>query len=97
MTNMGQSHGNVTADRFVLIRIEGMHCHKCEQSIKKTLQRMPGVHEVEVDFASGAVVNVTQGKKLQAATLPKKLLDLLDAGGVYPLLERQGIIAPVEK
>ena len=31
------------------------------------------------------------------ATLPNKLLDLLDAGGVYPLLERQGIIAPVEK
>ena len=53
MTNMSQSHGNVTADRFVLIRIEGMHCHKCEQSIKKALQRMPGVHEVEVDFASG--------------------------------------------
>ena len=51
----------------------------------------------EVDFANGVVVNVTQGKKLQAATLPKKLLDLLDAGGVYPLLERQGIIAPVEK
>ena len=53
MTNIGQSHRNVTADRFVLIRIEGMHCHKCEQSIKKALQRMPGVHEVEVDFASG--------------------------------------------
>ena len=53
MTNIGQSHRNVTADRFVLIRIEGMHCHKCEQSIKKTLQRMPGAHEVEVDFASG--------------------------------------------
>jgi copper chaperone CopZ len=44
---------DVHADRFVLIRIEGMHCHKCEQMIKKQLQRRPGVHEVEVDFASG--------------------------------------------
>ena len=44
---------DVNADRFVLIRIEGMHCHKCEQMIKKQLQRRPGVHEVEVDFASG--------------------------------------------
>jgi Cu+-exporting ATPase len=44
---------DVNTDRFVLIRIEGMHCHKCEQSIKKHLQRRPGVHEVEVDFASG--------------------------------------------
>jgi copper chaperone CopZ len=43
----------VDGDRFVLIRIEGMHCHRCEQAIKKTLQRKPGVHEVEVDFASG--------------------------------------------
>jgi copper chaperone CopZ len=44
---------DVQSDRFVLIRIEGMHCHKCEQMIKKQLQRRPGVHEVEVDFASG--------------------------------------------
>jgi Cu+-exporting ATPase len=43
----------VAADRFVFIRVEGMHCHKCEVGIKKTLQRLPGVHEVEVDFASG--------------------------------------------
>ena len=49
----------------------------------------------EIDFESGVVVNVTQGKKLQASTLPRKLLDLLEAGGVYPLLERQGIISPV--
>ena len=49
----GDRGTGVRADRFVLIRIEGMHCHKCEQSIKKTLQRMPGVQEVEVDFASG--------------------------------------------
>ena len=51
----------------------------------------------EVDFLAGTVRNVTQGKSLQASTLPKKLLDLLDAGGVYPLLERQGIIDPVAK
>ena len=47
------SSNQVDGDRFVLIRIEGLHCHRCEQAIKKTLQRMPGVHECEVDFASG--------------------------------------------
>ncbi len=51
----------------------------------------------EADFANGVVKNVTQGTTLQAATLPQKLLDLLDAGGVYPLLEREGIIAPLRK
>jgi copper chaperone CopZ len=46
---MGTSQG----DQFVMIKIEGMHCHRCEQSIKKALGEVPGVHEVEVDFLSG--------------------------------------------
>ena len=44
---------NPQGDQFVIINIEGMHCHRCEQSIKKALQGNPGVHEVEVDFLSG--------------------------------------------
>jgi Cu+-exporting ATPase len=44
---------DVTRDQLAVIRIEGMHCHKCEQSIQKTLQSFAGVHEVEVDFNSG--------------------------------------------
>lgn len=43
----------VPRDQFAVIRIEGMHCHKCEQAIQKLLAQHPGVHEVEVDFASG--------------------------------------------
>lgn len=41
------------ADEFVMIRIEGMHCHRCQQTIQKSLGLIPGVHEVEVDFPSG--------------------------------------------
>ena len=47
------SQSDVARDQLAVIRIEGMHCHKCEQSIQKSLQALPGVHEVEVDFASG--------------------------------------------
>jgi copper chaperone CopZ len=43
---------DVGHDQLALIRIEGMHCHKCEQSIAKALKSFPGVHEVEVDFPS---------------------------------------------
>ena len=39
-------------DQFVMIKIEGMHCHRCEQSIKKAIAANDGVHEVEVDFPS---------------------------------------------
>lgn len=44
---------NVGGDQLALINIEGMHCHKCELAIQKALSRLPGVHEVEVDFNSG--------------------------------------------
>jgi len=44
---------NVAHDDLAVIRIEGMHCHRCEQSIQKALTAKPGVREVEVDFASG--------------------------------------------
>ena len=47
---MGLDVGN---DKLLLIKIEGMHCHKCENAIQKALASNPGVHEVEVDFASG--------------------------------------------
>ena len=47
----------------------------------------------EVDFLAGTVVNATKGTVLPAKKLPTKLLDLLAAGGVYPLLEKEGIIA----
>ena len=44
---------DVTKDQLAVIRIEGMHCHKCEQAIQNALTRFDGVHEVEVDFNSG--------------------------------------------
>ena len=61
----------------------------------------PGVSDLfaegeiaQVDFTSGAVRNKTTGKALKARVLPPKLLDLLQAGGIYPLLELKGIIEP---
>ena len=48
-----QAAAQVARDQLALIRIEGMHCHRCEQSISKALAAYPGVHEVEVDFNSG--------------------------------------------
>jgi len=61
----------------------------------------PGVYDAfnegevaEVDFDTGEVRNATTGKTMKGATLPPKLLDLLKAGGIYPLLEKEGLIAP---
>ena len=61
----------------------------------------PGVHDAfeegdtaEVDFDSSTVKNVTRGKTLAGRTIPPKLLDLVKAGGIYPLLEKEGLIGP---
>lgn len=48
----------------------------------------------QVNFLEGTIRNVTSGKTLNAKVLPAKLLDLLQAGGIYPLLEQKGIIEP---
>ena len=48
----------------------------------------------EVDFDTGSVRNATTNKALNGVCLPPKLLDLLKAGGIYPLLEKEGLIAP---
>ena len=37
-------------EQLCLIKIEGMHCHSCESTLQRTLARIPGVFEAEVDF-----------------------------------------------
>ena len=47
----------------------------------------------EVNFDAATVRKVTNGKKLDAVALPESLLALLKAGGIYPLMEKDGLIA----
>ncbi len=44
---------DVGSDQLAVIKVEGMHCHRCEQSVQKALEQFDGVHEVEVDFPTG--------------------------------------------
>jgi 3-isopropylmalate/(R)-2-methylmalate dehydratase small subunit len=50
--------------------------------------------EALVDFDAGVVTNVTRGKSLEGRTIPPQLLKIVDAGGIFALLEREGCIAP---
>ena len=49
-----------------------------------------------VDFPGATVRSMKSGKTLSAKGLPAKLLDLLEAGGIYALLEKKGIIEPLQ-
>jgi 3-isopropylmalate/(R)-2-methylmalate dehydratase small subunit len=48
----------------------------------------------EVSLADFTVRNMATGKVLNALPIPKNLLALMRGGGIYPVLERQGLIAP---
>jgi 3-isopropylmalate/(R)-2-methylmalate dehydratase small subunit len=62
----------------------------------------PGVSELfgeegqiaEVSLGDLTVRNITTGKTLTALPVPGNLLTLMRGGGIYPVLERQGLIAP---
>jgi copper chaperone CopZ len=66
---------DVARDQFALIRIEGMHCHRCEQTIQKSLTSIGGVHEVEVDFASGQASVLFDPASVSISSLMKAVND----------------------
>lgn len=49
----------------------------------------------EIEFESFRVRNASREAECKAAAMPEALLDILRAGGIYPLLEKEGKIAPV--
>jgi 3-isopropylmalate/(R)-2-methylmalate dehydratase small subunit len=51
----------------------------------------------EVSFDAFEVRNADTGESCRTAPMPAPLLDVLKAGGIYPLLEKEGKIAPVQK
>jgi 3-isopropylmalate/(R)-2-methylmalate dehydratase small subunit len=48
----------------------------------------------EVDFDGAKVTNVTSGKSLPMREIPAPLLKIVEAGGIFSLLEKEGAIAP---
>ena len=48
----------------------------------------------EVDFDGAKVTNLTSGKSLPMREIPAPLLKIVEAGGIFSLLEKEGAIAP---
>ena len=67
---------DVSQDQFALIRIAGLHCHRCEVAIQRALLAHAGVNEVEVDFASGQASVLYDGR----ATIEQMMRAVDDAG-----------------
>jgi 3-isopropylmalate/(R)-2-methylmalate dehydratase small subunit len=48
----------------------------------------------EVDFDNANVTNATKGRSLPMRQIPPPLLKIVEAGGIFSLLEKEGAIAP---
>jgi 3-isopropylmalate/(R)-2-methylmalate dehydratase small subunit len=49
----------------------------------------------EVDFDTCRITNKTIGQTAEAPPVPEQLRTVLEAGGIHPLLEAEGKIAPL--
>ncbi|HYO09776.1 MAG TPA: heavy metal-associated domain-containing protein [Tepidisphaeraceae bacterium] len=67
---------DVGADQLAIIRISGMHCHKCEQTVQKSLMQHPGVHEVEVDFNSAQASVLYDHDQVNVKTLTDAIAEV---------------------
>lgn len=68
---------NVGRDDLAVIKIDGMHCHRCEVAIQKALSALPGVREVEVDFNSGQASVLHDKSRVSI----RQLMDAVNAAG----------------
>ncbi len=61
----------------VRLKVQGMHCGGCAQSIKRLLEREPGVASAEVSFEAGEALVQFDPARLA----PQRLTDLLAPAG----------------
>ena len=79
--------------------LNGLFMRNCVNFAFPALE-CPGVHaaftegeEAEVDFDRAQVRNTSRSTALTGKPLPPPLMALVQAGGVYQLLEKEGLIA----
>jgi copper chaperone len=59
----------LAATKTSKIRVEGMHCNKCAQSIAKALKATPGVEQVNVSFENGEAIVQFDDQKVSEAQI----------------------------
>lgn len=45
--------------------------------------------EIEVDLRAGTIKNLTTGETLKFQPLPDFLMEIIEAGGLHPLIKKQ--------
>jgi 3-isopropylmalate/(R)-2-methylmalate dehydratase small subunit len=50
--------------------------------------------QARVSLNNFMITNTVTGQSLKALPVPESLIDLMEGGGIFPLLEREGLILP---
>ncbi len=69
----------------VRLKIQGMHCGGCAQSIKRLLEREPGVASAQVSFESGEAQVQFDPARVQ----PERLVSVLGPPGYQAQIQAQ--------
>lgn len=78
-TKVSTSKGGFVEDRYTL-KVKGMTCGGCEESIKKTVSAVPGVASVVADHKTGTVKIVSSGP---SALDKQKVIQAIESAGDY--------------
>ena len=72
----GKSEMTASAEKMVVLNVEGMTCGHCVARVQKALDAAPGVETARVDLESG-----TAEVRFGAETDPATLIEVIEASG----------------
>lgn len=78
-TAVSTSAGGFVEDRYT-VKVKGMTCGGCEESIKKSVSAVPGVASVVADHKTGTVKIVSSGP---SALDKQKVIKAIESAGDY--------------
>ena len=76
--------GASAAGKTARIRVEGMHCKMCSESVAKALKATPGVEKAQVSFEKGVAVVRYDPEKVTEA----KLREVINSTGYKAVGEK---------
>ncbi len=62
-------------DRILVVKISGMHCQGCADSIAKELNSSNGIGKATVEFSTGKAKIVFDPEKTDEERIGKKIMD----------------------
>ena len=84
-TSPDAARESLLRDSLLIVTVEGMHSHRCEEAIVSRLSADPGVREAEVDFASGQASVIFDARKVTAHQLLAMIVEAGYRCGPYAL------------